>query len=246
MVSSIQSLDNLELTSSLIKSLKQAAGLHEIQSAERIFPFLDNVTLSGNQEIEKWRKLQAFSLWMVDLIWPDLPYEITLNWKSYWDWAKQRTGYDQSTISNRLRVARAWWDPSVKLPDRVILRDENGQPIIDGRGGGVLSISPNPLDPPISKLILTAKAFEEGELTEEELGMVFNPKVTFNQMHTRLLDRRLGDGRSITRYSLDGPFLVITEDGESEAFGELYVDDESRLIKRGIEHILAAASVRFV
>lgn len=242
--SQLQKLD-LQVGRNLVYSLKGVVDSGDRAAFTRTFAILDGMVALSTQKLEEFRKLQAVSLWIMSEIWDGLPYETTTQWNSYMDWAYQRTNYDESTIRNYIRAARVYYDPHLQLPDRIELCDKNGEPVIEGRSGRILSINPDPFEPSISKLILTSKAFEEGRLTDVQLGMVFNPKVSWGSLAESLRDQRLQSlGRPMTRFLLDGTQLIIIEDGESEAFGELYLYNESnRLVRKGINHILLAAGI---
>lgn len=210
---------------------------------QQTFSFLDGVLVLSTEQLSDMRKVQALSLWMLQDMWDDLPYEITLQWENFGAYSREKTGLNDTTIINYIRAARVWYNPALEL-DRITLCDSQGHEVIDGLAGSILSIVPNPFDVPISKLILTATAYEEGRLTETEMGMVFNSEVSWNSIKEKLRDNKLlVDGTTIARFFLDGTQLIITQDGVSMAFGELYLYDDDPLVRKGIQHILIGAGI---
>lgn len=224
----------IEFTPNLISSLKGSSTIET-------FTLLDGTLSLATDQLSKARKLQAASLWMISEIWSTLSYDITLQWDDFQSYARERTGYDDSTITNYIRVARVWYNPDLAL-DRVTLCDSEGNEVIDGASGGLLSIKPDPFTVPISKLILTATAYEEGRLTETDMGMLFNSDVTWNDVRERLRDNRLISA-PITRFFLEGTQLVVTENGVSKGFGELYLFDDDPLVRKGVQHVLIGAGI---
>ena len=235
---------SIEFTSNMITSLYSVLTSIDAGSITKTFNLLDSVASLAMEQLEKARRVQAMSLWLVSELWDKLPYEITLQWHDYMDWARQRTGYDDSTVYNYIRAARVWYNPGLIL-NKTILFDGDGNEMIDGIDGSVVSINPDPLSVSISKLILSATAFENGELTEVQIGQIFNNKVSFGQLYDSMKKQRmLNSGRPITRFFLDGVHLMIVEDGQSEAFGELYLYDIGKpLIRKGVDHILIASGI---
>jgi len=237
-------IQSIEFTPNLVTSLHSVLNSDDSGSIEQTFTFLDSVTSLATEQLEKARKIQALSLWLISELWGRLPYKITLLWHDYMDWARMRTGYDDSTVYNYIRAARVWYTPDLILP-KVVLCDEEGHELINGTIGSIVSVTPDTLSVPISKLILTATSFENGELTDIQLGQLFNDRVTFGQMHNSLREQRLlGSGKPMTRFYLDGVHLMIVENSMSEAFGELYLYDiDKPLVRKGIDHILIASGI---
>ena len=227
----------------LLISFKEAADRDDSEVLTQIFPILDNWVTRSTLEFEISRKKQALSLWLVSLSWDKLPYWVTMEWEDFLDWARQRTNYAPSTIINYIRAARVWFNPSLKLPERITLFDKKGQPLQEASGTAI-SIQPDPFEPPISKLILTSSAFEEGRLDEILLGQIFNRDVSWGVLAAELRERRLQNkNRCITQFFLEGPHLIIREDGRDEEFGELYIYSDEPLVQKGIRHILISAGI---
>jgi len=227
----------------IVSSLHRAALSDDSETARRLFDYLDRMMTAAVRRREDLLKQQALGLWITELVWDKLPYEITLEWRDFMGWATERTGYQHSSIRNLIRGASTFYVPGLRLPERVTLRDDRGRPVANERGE-VRSVNPDVFDVPISKLYLTAKAFREARMTEEQMGMLFNRDVSFGALAESLRDERLlASGRPVTRFFLEGSQLVICEDGETKAFGELYLFSDDPLVRKGIRHVLLAAGI---
>lgn len=231
------------ITTQGIGSLYDVATKGDPETSQKLFLLLDNIAITSTKDIENLRKRQAVAMWLAELVWDYLGFEVTTQWEDFYGWATERTGLDVSTVRNRIRAARVFYRPGLRLPDRVDLRDRKGNPILDERGTFV-SVNPDIYQVPISKLVLTATTFEEGRLTEVQLGMLLNPKVSHKALHKNLQDKKLlMAGNPIMRVVMEGTQLVAIEDGKQVAFGELNLWDKDPLVQKGISHVLIGSGI---
>jgi hypothetical protein len=204
---------------------------------------LDDMAITSTRDIENLRKRQAVCMWLAEMVWEYLPYEVTTKWHDFWAWCRERMNYQESSARNLIRAASVYYNPANQLPERVTLYDSDGNEALDDRGA-VLSVNPDVYDVPISKLVLTSAAYQEGRLTDRQLGQVFNRAVSWGTIAEGLREQRLlSSGKPITRFELVGPNLVIVEDGQAEAFGTVDIYSEDDLVRKGVRHVLLAAGI---
>lgn len=243
MTSELVPFDSGAISKRVVLSLHQAALQAEPDTVRRLFSMLDGMAITTTQDIENLRKRQAVCMWLVEKIWGYLPLGTTMEWEDFWGWCRERMGYQESSARNLIRAASIYYNPQAALPERVTLYDQDGNELLDERGA-VLSINPDIYDVPISKLVLTSAAFQNGRLTDVQLGQVFNRAVSWGTLAKGLREQRLlASGAPITRFMLEGPNLVVVEDGRAEAFGTVDIFSEDPLVMKGVRHVLLAAGI---
>jgi hypothetical protein len=243
MISEIMALDSTNISDQIVSSLHAAALQPDPGTAQRLFSMLDGMAVTSTRDIENLRKRQAVCMWLTEMVWEYLPYDVTTQWHDFWAWCRERMNYQESSARNLIRAAATWYNPANRLPERITLYDSDGNEALDEHGG-VLSVNPDIYDVPISKLVLTSAAYQEGRLTDRQLGQMLNREVSWHTVAEGLREQRLlSSGRPITRFEIDGPNLLIVEDGRIEPFGTVDIYSEDDLVRKGVRHVLLAAGI---
>lgn len=185
-----------------------------------------------------WDHLGEEGAWR---LWKQNPWcpEDDFNY-SFEQYAQRRTGYKWTTLNNMIRTARLWFvrDNHVEIPERV----EAVDPKTGERTGEIVEF--NVWDVDSSKLYLCNSKLLRGEMTEEDWGVLANPKSTFNDVWKNVVRSDEPDGPRGFYLYLEGGLLFAAETGfEPVAVGELFVDDDSDLVQKGLDRLIRRADI---
>jgi len=162
---------------------------------------------------------------------------------SFESYAVARTGYEWTTISNLMRVARAWYlkqlPEGVEIPKDVEIVDP-----ATGKGTGEM-VEFNPLEVDWTKLSLCTRPLKDGEMDKQSWGLLANPNTKFRDLHRHTMGLSETGGPQRRIIVQDGLLMVISPSlEEPQIFGSLDLDSNHDDVIWAVNRVLVAIGAK--
>lgn len=207
---------------------------HESDLTAR-FSLLNGAAQMSDALSEGFKLVRATALVMIEDIWEELAFDIRKQYDFQFRLFAEKRCPDLTwkTIQNHMRAARTFVFGDIRPP------------VIDGR---ILEF--NPLETPISKLVLARSVAESGQINENPKlwDILTNPDSDVAELRRELFSetsKKVGIDPEI-HFEVVGPYLIAKNNGDEVILAqfdwELYYSDHE-LAKRAIDRLLKFLNV---
>lgn len=195
--------------------------------------------------------IEAHTLWLFKKNWNELDLDFRKQYGLQFEtFALKETGGELSidTIENYMRAAKVFIEDNYTpgVPIKIPERDERGEPVMGEDNRPIMrEVSWDPTRTDISKLVLLTPLARSRDLDNQPklLALAMDPGATVSQLRMALYSPE-GDGPDYNlRFRLEGPLLVVVQNGRSAPIGEFYFNDDDDLAQQGINRILRMLNV---
>lgn len=197
---------------------------------------------------DNWEELQDKDLADIQEVWTELkkigfdPPNAAESY-SFQSYAIARTGFEWTTITNLMRVARAWYmkqlPEEVSIPEKVELVD----PATGEKTGEEIEFDPLNVD--WTKLSLCTRPLKGGEMDDKTFGLLANPTTTFSQLRQETIKLPEAKGARRRIYVQDGLLMVYSPAlNEPIIFGNIDLDSEHEDVVWAVNRIIVATGAR--
>jgi hypothetical protein len=197
---------------------------------------------------DNWEELQSKEMADIQEIWTRLGkmgFEPLSDPPSYSfeSYVIARTGFEWTTISNLMRVARAWYfkqlPEKISIPKKVELVD----PSTGEKTGEKIDFDPLEVD--WTKLSLCTRPLKNGEMDQQSWGLLANPKTTFSQLRQETIKLPEAKGARRRIFVQDGLLMVYSPMlREPIIFGSIDLDSKNEDVIWATNRILIAIGAK--